>query len=68
MEEVTGEEDHVNIAIFGQTHDFMERLPGVITSDRVSFVGSDMVVGGDEDGNCVCHGFSFFNKGKWTLE
>jgi hypothetical protein len=49
MEEIAGKEDHVNIALLSQTHDFMEGLPAVISSDGVALTVTDMIICRDEN-------------------
>lgn len=58
MEQVSREQDHVDISFLGQTHHFVEALPAIVTPDRITLVVTDMVVGGDKDADrvrvCVC--------------
>lgn len=44
MEQISRQQDHVNITLSGQTHDLMEGLPTVVPADGVSFIVPDMVV------------------------
>lgn len=44
MEEVTSKEDHVDIPLSSQAHDFMKALPAVVSPRSISFVVADMVV------------------------
>lgn len=56
VEEIAGEQDHIDIAFLGQTHNLVKRLPAVIATDRISFVVADMVVCCHEDADRVCCG------------
>lgn len=49
MEEISSEQNHVDVSFSGQAHDFIESLPTVVAPDRVAFVVADMIVCGDED-------------------
>ena len=44
VEEVAGQKNHVDVAFFGQAHDFVEGLPAVVAAVGVSLVVADMVV------------------------
>jgi hypothetical protein len=45
MEQVACEEHHVHIAFPGKAHHLVEAFPAVISSDWISLVVPDMVVG-----------------------
>lgn len=51
MEQVSGQEYHIDIPFLGQAHYFVEALPAVVPTDRVSLVVADMIIGGDENAN-----------------
>ena len=36
-----------------EVHDFIKRLPAVILADSISFLEANMIVGSDEDANCI---------------
>jgi len=47
VEEVTREQNHVNISFFGKTHNLMKTSPAVVASDRVALIVANMIVGGN---------------------
>jgi hypothetical protein len=47
VEEIAGQQNHIHVAVFGDGHDFVKRLPTVVAADGISFVVAHMVVGGD---------------------
>jgi hypothetical protein len=49
VEEITCQEDHINIPFLGQTHYLVEALPAIVAANGVSLVVADMIIGGDED-------------------
>ena len=54
MEEVSSQEHHVNISVFGQTHNFVEALPAVVTSNGICLREANMIVGRYQDPDGVC--------------
>ena len=44
VEQIAGQENHVDFAFFGQTHDFVEGLPAVVAADGIALVEADVVV------------------------
>lgn len=51
MEQVSSQEDHINISFLGQAHYFVEALPAVVPTDGISLVVADMIIGRDENSN-----------------
>jgi hypothetical protein len=49
MEKITGEQDHVDVTLLGERHDFVETLPAVVPADRIPLVVPDMIVCRDEN-------------------
>ena len=60
MEQVSSQENHINIPFLGQAHYFVEALPAVVPTDGISLVVADMIIGGDEysDGFRLCNDIS----------
>ncbi len=54
MEEVPGQEHHVDVLFAGQAHDLVKTLPAVVAAGGVALGVADMAVGGDEDADGVC--------------
>lgn len=54
MEEIPGEEDHVDVSFPSQAHDFVKTSPAVLPTPGISFVVPDMIVGSDQDTDGVC--------------
>lgn len=48
MEQITGQENHVDIPSLGQLHDFVEGLPAIVATNRVALIIADMIVSGHE--------------------
>jgi hypothetical protein len=53
VEEVAAEEDHVDIALLGEAHDFVKGAPCVVAADGGALEGADVAVGGYQDANRV---------------
>lgn len=53
VEQVTRQQHHVDVAVFGETHHLMERLPAIVATDRVAFIVADMGIRGEEDAERV---------------
>lgn len=53
MEQVARKQHHVDITVFGDGHDFVERLPGVIATNGIALVVADVGVCGDQNADRV---------------
>jgi hypothetical protein len=54
VEEISGVQYHVDIVLFCQAHHFVERLPAVVFTVRITFVISDMTVCRDKNTDGIC--------------
>lgn len=54
MEKIPSQQYHIDIPLFRQTHDFVETFPTVVSADGVALVVANVVVGRDQDADCVC--------------
>jgi hypothetical protein len=54
MEQITGEQDHIDISFSGKSHDLVKSLPTVLATNGISLAVADMIIGGDEDLELVC--------------
>lgn len=53
MKEIPSKQDHIDVPLFCQAHDFVEALPAVVAPNVVSLVVTDMTVGSHQDPNSI---------------
>lgn len=53
MEKVATMQDHVDVVLLGQHHNFVERLPAVVAANGVALVVPDMAVRRDQDADRI---------------
>lgn len=53
MEEIAGEQDHVDVVFSSEAHDFVEGFPAIVATDRITFVVADMAVCCYQDADCI---------------
>jgi len=53
VEEVSGKQDHVDIFVFGEAHDFVKAFPAVIATDGITLIVPNMVICGYQNANRI---------------
>lgn len=53
MEQIPGQQDHIDISFFREAHDFMKGFPAIVTTNMVTLIKPDMIIGRHEDANSI---------------